>query len=66
MSDKEKLEIREKLNRSLKESFEKMLIRKIKLGQSVVTSDGNGNAITISAQEAWERYKSSKKKSECF
>ena len=29
----------------------------MKAGESVITSDGKGNPIEISAEEAWERYK---------
>lgn len=57
MSDKESLEIRKKLNEGLKESFEKMLLRKRQLGESVVTCDENRNVITLTAEEAWQLYK---------
>ena len=57
MSDKESLEIRKKLNEGLKESFEKMLLRKRLLGESVVTCDENRNVITLTAEEAWQLYK---------
>lgn len=56
MSKEERLELREKLNRGLKESYEKMLRLKLKLGESLVISDGNGHPVTISAEEAWRRY----------
>lgn len=52
MSEKEKLEQRDILNNALRESFFKMLEIKKKLGQSVVTSDSNGNPMVISAEEA--------------
>lgn len=52
MSDKEKLIQREILNEALKNSFRKMLDLKKKLGQPVVTADGNGNPIVITAEEA--------------
>lgn len=57
MSEQERLNIRNKLNQALKESYEKMLCLKMKLGESVVITDSMGNPITISAEEAWERYK---------
>ena len=60
MSDKESLEIRKKLNEGLKESFEKMLLRKRQLGESVVTCDENRNVITLTAEEAWQLYKAQK------
>lgn len=52
MSEKDRLEQRIILNQALKDSFRKMLDLKKKLGQSIVTSDDNGNPITISAEEA--------------
>ena len=57
MSEKETLDLRDKLNKGLKESFEKMLLRKRQLGESVVTSDEKGNIITLTAEEAWRLYK---------
>ena len=57
MSEKETLDLRDKLNKGLKESFEKMLLRKRQLGESVVTSDEKGNIITLTAEEAWQLYK---------
>ena len=57
MSEKERIELEDKLTKGLKESFEKMLLRKKQLGESVVTCDENGNVITISAEEAWQLYK---------
>ncbi len=52
MSEKDKLDQRQILNEALKESFNKMLALKKRLGQSIVTSDGEGNPIVISAEEA--------------
>ena len=60
MSEKETLDLRDKLNKGLKESFEKMLLRKMQLGESVVTSDEKGNIITLTAEEAWQLYKEMK------
>ena len=60
MSERESLDLRDKLNKGLKESFEKMLLRKRQLGESVVTSDEKGNVITLTADEAWQLYKESK------
>ena len=57
MSAKERIELEDKLTKGLKESFEKMLLRKKQLGESVVTCDENGNVITLSAEEAWRLYK---------
>ena len=60
MSERESLDLRDKLNKGLKESFEKMLLRKRQLGESVVTSDEKGNVITLTADEAWQLYQKTK------
>ena len=60
MSERESLDLRDKLNKGLKESFEKMLLRKRQLGESVVTCDENGNIITLTAEEAWRLYQKTK------
>lgn len=52
MSEKEKIDFREKLDKALKESFFKMIDLKKKLGQTVIISDKNGNPIEVSAEEA--------------
>ena len=57
MSAEERIELEDKLTKGLKESFEKMLLRKRQLGESVVTCDDNGNIITLTAEEAWLLYK---------
>ena len=44
----------------VKEFFEKMLLRKRQLGESVVTSDEKGNVITLTAEEAWQLYQKTK------
>ena len=60
MSAEERIELEDKLTNGLKESFEKMLLRKKQLGQSVVTCDENGNVITLTAEEAWRLYQKTK------
>ncbi len=60
MSEQERLNIREKLNRALEESYEKMLCQKMKSGESIVTVDAQGEPLMMSAEEAWERYKADK------
>ena len=60
MSAEERIELEDKLNKGLKESFEKMLLRKKQLGESVVTCDENGNVITLTAEEAWQLYQNTK------
>ena len=52
MSEKEKIELREKLDNALKESFFKMIDLKKKLGQTVIIADKNGMPIEVSAEEA--------------
>lgn len=54
MSEQELIDYEKLLNDSLEKSFEKMLKRKMLLGQDVVTNDINGNPIVISAEQAWE------------
>ena len=60
MAAEERIELEDKLTRGLKESFEKMLLRKKQLGESVVTCDENGNVITLTAEEAWRLYQKTK------
>ena len=60
MSTEERIELEDKLTKGLKESFEKMLLRKKQLGESVVTCDENGNVITLTAEEAWRLYQKTK------
>lgn len=57
MSEQESLDIRERLNQALEESYEKMLCSKVVLGESIVTVDAQGEPVEMSAEEAWERYK---------
>ena len=57
MSSEERIDLEDILTKGLKESFEKMLLRKRQLGESVVTCDENGNIITLTADEAWNFYK---------
>ena len=52
MSEKDRLEQRRILDEALRESFKKMLELKKKLGHPIVTTDGNGNPIVITADEA--------------
>ena len=52
MSEKEKIELNDKLNKALKESYHKMIDLKKKLGQTVIIADKNGMPIEVSAEEA--------------
>ena len=60
MSEQERLNIREKLNQALEESYEKMLCLKAKLGDTVVTTDSQGAPQMIAAEELWAKYKADK------
>ena len=44
--------MREILNKALKESYYKMLDLKKKLGQTVIISDGHGNPLEVTPEEA--------------
>ncbi|MBD5419945.1 MAG: hypothetical protein HDR47_01785 [Bacteroides sp.] len=52
MSKEEQLEMREILNKALKESYYKMLDLKKKLGQTVIISDGHGKPLEVTPEEA--------------
>ena len=52
MSETEKIELSDKLNKALKESYHKMIDLKKKLGQTVIITDKNGSPIEVSAEEA--------------
>ena len=56
MSKEDLIKQRDRLNKGLKESYEKMLRLKMKMGQEVVLGDEKGNPIIVSAEEAWERH----------
>ncbi len=57
MSEQESLDIRERLNQALEESYKKMLCSKVVLGESIVTVDAQGEPVEMLAEEAWKRYK---------
>ena len=59
MSKEDLIKQRNQLNKGLKESYEKMLQLKMKLGQKVVISDCDGKPITITADQAWNEYRKS-------
>lgn len=54
----DRIERTERLNQALKESFEKMLQTKLRLGHSVVTVDADGRPITLTPDEAWALHQS--------
>ena len=52
MSKEEQLEMREILNKALKESYHKMIDLKKKLGQTVIIADKNGLPLEVCPEEA--------------
>ena len=58
MSDKEKLDIIETLDKGLEQSYENLLRRKAALGQDMVFADENGQPRIVSAREALTEYES--------
>lgn len=66
MSEEEVRELSAKLLQALRESYRKMLLQKLKLGQDLVISDGKGNPVTITAEEAWRRYQENAAKRDAF
>ena len=59
MSDKEKLNIIEALDKGLEQSYENLLRRKAALGQDMVFADENGQPQIVSARKALSEYESS-------
>lgn len=60
MSNQELKKQENLLSQALKESYEKMLQLKMKLGQKVVIGDISGKPIVMSAEQAWQKYIQSK------
>ena len=58
MSEQEKIELREKINQGLKQSYENLLRRKAALGQDMVFADENGLPRIVPAVEALAEYES--------
>ena len=56
MSEQEKIDLREKICKGLKQSFENMLRRKAALGQDMVFADENGQPRIVPAREALAEY----------
>ncbi len=51
MSEQEKQELRDKINRGLKQGYENLLRLKASLGQDMVISDENGRPLVVPAAE---------------
>lgn len=62
MSEQEELNLIEKLNHGLKQSFENLLRRKAALGQDMVFADENGMPKVVPAREALAEYERKKGK----
>lgn len=58
MSEKEKLDLKEKITKGLKQSYENLLRRKAALDQDMVFADENGQPRIVSAREALAEYES--------
>lgn len=56
MSEQEKQELKDKLDKGLKQSYEDLLRRKAALGQDMVFADENGLPRVVSAKEALKEY----------
>ena len=52
MSEQEKIDLREKICKGLKQSFENLLRRKAALGQDMVLADDNGQPRKVPAPDA--------------
>lgn len=51
MSEQEKINIRTKINKGLKKSYETLLRRKAALGQDMVVADANGQPVVVPAAD---------------
>ena len=56
MSEQEKRELRNKIEKGLKQSYEDLLRRKAALGQDMVFADENGMPRVVPAKEALNEY----------
>ena len=60
MSEQEKKELRNKICKGLKHSFENLLRRKAALGQDMVFADENGMPLIVPARQALAEYEAKK------
>lgn len=56
MSEQEKRELKDKLEKGLRQSYEDLLRRKAALGQDMVFADENGMPRVVPAKEALKEY----------
>lgn len=61
MSEQEFIELTDKLNKGLEDSFEELLRKKAMLGQCVITTDKAGKTIRVSAKDVLAEYLAEKK-----
>jgi ribosomal protein L7Ae-like RNA K-turn-binding protein len=61
MSEQERLELSQKLDKGLKEAYESMLRKKALLDETVIITDDAGNPIEVSAKEVLAEYLAEKK-----
>jgi hypothetical protein len=61
MSEQERLELSQKLDKGLKEAYESMLRKKALLDETIIIADGAGNPIEVSAKERLAKYLAEKK-----
>ena len=59
MSEQEKRELKDKLEKGLKKSYEDLLRRKAALGQDMVFADEKGMPRVVPAKEALKEYEKS-------
>lgn len=62
MSEQEKINIRIKINKGLKKSYEALLRRKAALGQDMVIADANGQPVVVPAVDLLAKREGEKKK----
>ena len=56
MSEQEKIDLKDKITKGLKQSFDNLLRRKAALGQDMVFADENGQPRIVPAREALAEY----------
>ncbi|MBD5296503.1 MAG: hypothetical protein HDS21_00250 [Bacteroides sp.] len=56
MSEQEKIDLKDKITKGLKQSYDNLLRRKAALGQDMVFADENGQPRIVPAREALAEY----------
>lgn len=57
MSEQEKRDLKDKICKGLKQSYENLLRRKAALGQDMVIADADGKPVIVSAKELLQKRK---------